>query len=193
MFASIERIERHTKDGRAHFEDDELIQTWVIHHLEILGEAARGISETLRAAHRTSRGRRSPHSGTSWFTTTSGSTSTTSGRPSSATYPTSRPRSSRSWRPNDRDRESRGDPPDDISGVDHPAAYDPGVRPRRRSARPPVSGRRPTQVGGRAPPSSVSPGASRGALEPSVGLLERARRCNPNTICPILEVDPPSW
>jgi uncharacterized protein with HEPN domain len=29
---------------------DELLQTWVVHHLEIIGEAAKGLSEPYRAA-----------------------------------------------------------------------------------------------------------------------------------------------
>ena len=48
---AIERIERHTNCGREAFASDELVQTWVIHHIQIIGEAARTVSETLRAAH----------------------------------------------------------------------------------------------------------------------------------------------
>ena len=48
---AIERIERHSSRGKDVFASDELIQTWVIHHLEILGEACRGLSEGLRNAH----------------------------------------------------------------------------------------------------------------------------------------------
>jgi uncharacterized protein with HEPN domain len=40
MLEAIERIERYTAEGRAKFEKDELIQTWVVHHLQIVGEAA---------------------------------------------------------------------------------------------------------------------------------------------------------
>jgi len=40
MLEAIARIERHIAGGRAKFEKDELIQTWVIHHLQIVGEAA---------------------------------------------------------------------------------------------------------------------------------------------------------
>jgi uncharacterized protein with HEPN domain len=47
---AIERIERHTRGGRASL-DDELIQVWVIHNLEILGEAARGVSAKVRERH----------------------------------------------------------------------------------------------------------------------------------------------
>jgi uncharacterized protein with HEPN domain len=51
ILESIERIVRHTRSGRAHFEADELVQIWVIHHIEILGEAARGVSEPLRGRY----------------------------------------------------------------------------------------------------------------------------------------------
>lgn len=48
---SIARIERYSKRGRATVEADELIQTWIVHHIEILGEAARGVSDGLREQH----------------------------------------------------------------------------------------------------------------------------------------------
>jgi len=45
---AIERIERYTIRGRSAFEEDELIQTWVLHHLQIIGEAVRALSsETI--------------------------------------------------------------------------------------------------------------------------------------------------
>jgi len=43
---AIERIERYTVQGRSSFESDELIQTWVLHHLQIIGEAVRSLSST---------------------------------------------------------------------------------------------------------------------------------------------------
>lgn len=52
IIAAIDRIERYSKRGRATFERDELIQTWVVHHIEILGEAARSLSEGFRKQHR---------------------------------------------------------------------------------------------------------------------------------------------
>lgn len=51
ILGSIERIRRHTSSGRERFEADELVQVWVIHHIEILGEAARGVSDELRESH----------------------------------------------------------------------------------------------------------------------------------------------
>ena len=41
---AIERIEKYTSRGRDAFENDELIQTWVLHHLQIIGEAVRALS-----------------------------------------------------------------------------------------------------------------------------------------------------
>jgi uncharacterized protein with HEPN domain len=40
MLEVIERIERYAAKGRAEFEKEELIQTWMVHHLQIVGEAA---------------------------------------------------------------------------------------------------------------------------------------------------------
>lgn len=51
MLESIERIERQARRGRTVFERDELVQTWIVHHIEILGEAARGVSQALRDRH----------------------------------------------------------------------------------------------------------------------------------------------
>ncbi len=48
---AIVRIEKYTQAGRASFDQDELIQTWVIHHLEIIGEAARAIPQEYRRSH----------------------------------------------------------------------------------------------------------------------------------------------
>nr|WP_301677904.1 HepT-like ribonuclease domain-containing protein [Methanoculleus sp. FWC-SCC3] len=37
--------------GREFFYDDEMAQVWVIHHLQIIGEAVRGISSEFRTAN----------------------------------------------------------------------------------------------------------------------------------------------
>ena len=50
MVEAIERIEKYASEGRKSFEQNELIQTWVVHHLEIIGEAA---SKLGRAFHET--------------------------------------------------------------------------------------------------------------------------------------------
>jgi uncharacterized protein with HEPN domain len=41
---AIEQIEKYTDQGRDAFDQNELIQTWVIHYLQIIGEACRAIS-----------------------------------------------------------------------------------------------------------------------------------------------------
>ena len=48
---AIERIEKYTVRGREAFERDELIQTWVLHHLQIIGEAVRALSTELTQKH----------------------------------------------------------------------------------------------------------------------------------------------
>jgi len=48
---AIERIEKYAAQGRQAFERDELIQTWVIHHLQIIGEASRALSPGFREQH----------------------------------------------------------------------------------------------------------------------------------------------
>jgi uncharacterized protein with HEPN domain len=51
MLEAIERIERHAAKGREAFASDELIQTWVVHHLEIIGEAASKLGSVFRVDH----------------------------------------------------------------------------------------------------------------------------------------------
>jgi uncharacterized protein with HEPN domain len=48
---AIERIERYTTHGREAFEQDELIQIWVLYHLQIIGEAARALPPEFTAQH----------------------------------------------------------------------------------------------------------------------------------------------
>ncbi len=45
---AIDRIERYVSRGRDAFEEDELIQNWFIRHLQIIGEAARGLPQDVR-------------------------------------------------------------------------------------------------------------------------------------------------
>ena len=44
ILEAIERIEKYTARGRPVFDEDELIQTWVLHHLQLIGEAVRALS-----------------------------------------------------------------------------------------------------------------------------------------------------
>ena len=51
MLSAIERIELHAPSTRARFERDELVQIWVVHHLQIMGESASRLSSELRSRH----------------------------------------------------------------------------------------------------------------------------------------------
>jgi uncharacterized protein with HEPN domain len=49
ILEAVELIEKYA--ARAAFERDELVQTWIIHHLLVLGEAAAGLSVDFRKRH----------------------------------------------------------------------------------------------------------------------------------------------
>lgn len=49
ILEAIERIEKYAVRGRAALESEDLLQTWVVHHLMIVGEACRALSEGFRA------------------------------------------------------------------------------------------------------------------------------------------------
>ena len=51
MLEAIERIERHAGRGRLAFEADESIQTWMLHHPRIIGEATRALTPAFRQRH----------------------------------------------------------------------------------------------------------------------------------------------
>ena len=51
MLEAIERIERYAAKGRVEFEKDELIQTWMVHHLQIVGEAAPKLGREFHEQH----------------------------------------------------------------------------------------------------------------------------------------------
>jgi uncharacterized protein with HEPN domain len=48
---AIEAINRYVVEGKAAFEHDELIQTWMVHHIQVIGEASSKLSEEFRARH----------------------------------------------------------------------------------------------------------------------------------------------
>ncbi len=48
---AIERIQRYASRGRDAFEREELLQTWILHHLEIIGEAVRELSPAIKSTH----------------------------------------------------------------------------------------------------------------------------------------------
>jgi len=51
ILEAIERIEKYAVQGEEVFRQNELIQTWIVHHLQIIGEAARALSKSFREAH----------------------------------------------------------------------------------------------------------------------------------------------
>ncbi len=48
MLEAISQIEKYAIQGKDRFTEDELIQTWMIHHLMIIGEAASKMTEETR-------------------------------------------------------------------------------------------------------------------------------------------------
>jgi len=48
---AIERIEKYAAKGEKSFRENELIQNWIVHHLQVMGEASRTLSEKFRNAH----------------------------------------------------------------------------------------------------------------------------------------------
>lgn len=51
VLEAIERIERHTSGGREVFDADELVQVWVVRHLQIIGEAVSHLSQELHTQY----------------------------------------------------------------------------------------------------------------------------------------------
>jgi uncharacterized protein with HEPN domain len=51
MLEAIARIERYSHVEKEVFERDELIQTWMVYNIQIIGEAVSQLSEDICAAH----------------------------------------------------------------------------------------------------------------------------------------------
>jgi uncharacterized protein with HEPN domain len=51
ILEAIERIEKYAEEGKQKFESDELIQTWIVHHITIIGEACRALPDDFQATH----------------------------------------------------------------------------------------------------------------------------------------------
>lgn len=51
ILSAVERIERVAAQGRTAFEGNEMIQVWIVHHVQIIGEAARALSQDLRSKY----------------------------------------------------------------------------------------------------------------------------------------------
>lgn len=47
ILEAIDKIEARTGGGRAEFDADEMVRVWVVHHLQILGEAANLLTNEL--------------------------------------------------------------------------------------------------------------------------------------------------
>src|SRR4051812_8477815 len=48
ILEAIDRVQRHLPPDRQLFDSQELIQTWIVHHLQIIGEASRALSDEFR-------------------------------------------------------------------------------------------------------------------------------------------------
>lgn len=51
MLDAVENILSEAEKGRDAFDGERLIQTWIVHHLQIIGEAAGRIDDSFRRAH----------------------------------------------------------------------------------------------------------------------------------------------
>ena len=51
MLEAIERIDRYAKRGHQSFMANELIQTYIVHNLQILGEAAAKVPQPIQAQY----------------------------------------------------------------------------------------------------------------------------------------------
>ena len=51
IMEAIQQIEKYAVQGREAFESSELIQVWHVRHLQVIGEAARTLSPTLKEKH----------------------------------------------------------------------------------------------------------------------------------------------
>jgi len=48
---AIAKIERYAARGQEAFEQDELIQTWILYHIQLIGEAAAQLGRAFHEAH----------------------------------------------------------------------------------------------------------------------------------------------
>jgi uncharacterized protein with HEPN domain len=48
---AIAKIGERITESIDAFQSDEMLQVWVIHHLQVIGEAARGVSQSLKDLH----------------------------------------------------------------------------------------------------------------------------------------------
>jgi len=51
ILEAIEKIERYVAGGKTAFDSEELLQVWMIHHLQTVGEAASKLDRDFQANH----------------------------------------------------------------------------------------------------------------------------------------------
>ena len=51
MLEAIQKIEQYAHDEAFSHQNEDLLEVWMIHHLQIMGEAASRVSNELRAKH----------------------------------------------------------------------------------------------------------------------------------------------
>lgn len=51
ILEAIAQIERYAAQGQDRFNQDELIQVWIVHHLQIIGEASNSLSPEFTQQH----------------------------------------------------------------------------------------------------------------------------------------------
>lgn len=51
ILEAIEAIERYSNEGRDRFDADELVRTWVLKHVEVIGEAVARFSPEILAKY----------------------------------------------------------------------------------------------------------------------------------------------
>ena len=51
ILESIEKIEKYALRGKDAFIEDELLQVWIVYHIQVIGEAANHVSDLLQDFH----------------------------------------------------------------------------------------------------------------------------------------------
>ena len=51
ILTATAKIKERVADNIGAFQGDEMLQVWAIHHLQVIGEAARGVSQSLKDRH----------------------------------------------------------------------------------------------------------------------------------------------
>jgi uncharacterized protein with HEPN domain len=51
ILEAVERIEKYAIRGKAAFIEDELIQNWMVNHINLIGEACRALPNEFQASH----------------------------------------------------------------------------------------------------------------------------------------------